>query len=111
MPVMDGLEATFRIREEERKAAKTTIWGSCGSAQRRQSDACRSSHKNTCVPIWAISACCDAEQWHSPVLAYLEDDKQKGRQARLRAAWKGSQQLLILISVESEYYNLPPMSV
>lgn len=78
MPEMDGLEATFRIREEERKCARLSGQETCSEAESCQNESCTGSLHKTSVPIWAISACCDDEQWQSPVLAYLKDDKRKG---------------------------------
>ena len=93
MPVMDGLEATFRIREEERRLDRSSIWRSCGSTERGQVDACTSRNNIAAVPIWAISACCEDEQWHSPVLAYLGDDERRGTESdkiSAKAACNGS---------------------
>lgn len=78
MPEMDGLEATFLIRQEEKKNARIKEGSSVSTHLEK------TTQQNASVPIWAISACCDDDQRQSPVLAYLASDQQRGKSAPAR---------------------------
>lgn len=87
MPEMDGLEAAWRIRQIEASAVERDGWrsssdekNSCSSAAGSENLACSKMQHSQAVPIWAVSACSDQEQFQSPVLSYIAVNRESGKQ-------------------------------
>lgn len=87
MPEMDGLEAAFKIRQlEAQKDCQKCKDSSRGLQKRLSIKALQDPQRCSCVrqqhrsvPIWAVSACSDADQLCSPVRCFLPDHTLTGR--------------------------------